>query len=514
MLVVSRNGLVNSQALTPPYRIEEKANAMNRFAVRLSRGGFLSLVATLLVTMTASANDYDLLLRAPESANALILANVEELLRSPLALREKWRDQQGSTERPVVTMAPDIKHLLLLAKVNFAGRFANEWDVALAETTHDVSMALVARAEGGYVDTVEGMQTAYSPRDAFFVSLTPRILGAMFPANRQDLAHWLRGVKERNQPSISPYLKEAVDRSQGGAAPFTMAMDLDNLLTLPQVRARLRKSEALRVENVDREAVARVLTSLKGVKFTVVIDNYFNGKLRVDFGESTVPLSRIAKPLLFEVLDAQGLMHKDFNDWRILVAGKTIALEGRLSLDGLRMITDLIPVPAGTLPTAATGSPGTPASSEPSMAETSKKYFKQLTERLDDLKGKAKDSQVTDRILLLTADRYAQEIDRFPILNVDPDLLDFGSAVSETLRSLRNRTAGAGMNASLRQTNLNYGGYAGGYFYGNDRILDTELIKRQEKISLKVDRTQVWTDVENKTSDMRKKLTLKYKVEF
>jgi hypothetical protein len=375
-------------------------------------------------------------------------------------------------------------------------------------------MPLIARAEGGYVDTVEGMQTAFSPRDACFVSLAPRILGAMFPANRQDLARWLRQVKEREQPAISPYLKEVVDRAQGAAAPFTMAMDLDNLLTLPQVRARLRRSEALRVKDVDREAVARVLTSLKGVKFTVVIDNYFNGKLRIDFGESAAPLSQITKPLLFEVLENQGLMHKDFNDWRILVAGKTIALEGRLSLDGLKMITDLIPVPAATLPTSATGPQGDPASSEPSPAETSQKYFKQLTQRLDDLKAKAKDSQVTDRILLLNADRYAQEIDRLPVLNVDPDLLDFGSAASQTLRSLRNRTAGAGMNASLRQTNLSYGGNYGGYFYGDDRILSTELINRQEKISLKVDRTQVWTDVENKTADLRKKLTLKYKVEF
>src|ERR1700736_1080681 len=118
MHVVSRNGLVSSQTLARPYRIEEKSNAMNRFAIRSTRGGFLSLIACLLVTMTASANDYDLLLRAPESANALILANVEELMRSPLALRDKWHEKQGPTERPVVTMAPDIKHLLLLAKVN------------------------------------------------------------------------------------------------------------------------------------------------------------------------------------------------------------------------------------------------------------------------------------------------------------------------------------------------------------------------------------------------------------
>ena len=65
--------------------------------------------------------------------------------------------------------------------------FRDLWDVALIETTSDVSLPYLAKTEGGYLDTVEGQQVAFSPRNAFFVSFKPTILGVSFPANRQDL---------------------------------------------------------------------------------------------------------------------------------------------------------------------------------------------------------------------------------------------------------------------------------------------------------------------------------------
>jgi hypothetical protein len=466
-----------------------------------------------MIAAPASANDFDLLLRAPDSANALILIDVEQLLMSPLSLREKWKESQVTGQRPAIAFAPDAKGMLLVSKVNWVGQLETVWDTALIEMTHEASIPAIARAEGGYVDKVEGRDTAFSPRDAFMVNVAPRILGVMFPANRQDLARWLKSINERREPQVSPYLREAVARAQGGA-PFVMALDLQNLLTLPQVRERLRTMESLRTPNVDREAVAKVLTSLKGVKFSVMVDNYFNGILKIDFAESTEPLRLIAKPLIFEILDRQGLMMDDFKDWRVVIGANSMSLEGRLSVPGMRTIASLIPVPSETLPTSENPAPAQAAqapSSTSSKADSSRKYFKQITLRLSDLEAKAKDKQNTEKIFRIWADRYADEIDRLPILNVDEELADYGTDVAVTLRSLRNRSYGAGLNAGARQTQLNRGSY---YYGGSDLQLGTTLIKRQEKIGLEADRTQVWTDVENKTAEIRKKMTQKYKVEF
>ena len=97
---------------------------------------------------------------------------------------------------------------MLASKLNFVADFENLWDVALIETTSDVSLPYLAKMEGGYLDKVEGQQVAFSPRNAFFVSFKPTILGVSFPANRQDLGRWLRTVKRRDEPQVSEYLQE------------------------------------------------------------------------------------------------------------------------------------------------------------------------------------------------------------------------------------------------------------------------------------------------------------------
>ena len=92
--------------------------------------------------------------------------------------------------------------------------------------------------EGGYLDTVEGQQVAFSPRNAFFVSFKPTILGVSFPANRQDLGRWLRSVQRRDEPQVSEYLQNAVTLAHG-KDHIVVAFDLGDLLTSRQVRDRL-----------------------------------------------------------------------------------------------------------------------------------------------------------------------------------------------------------------------------------------------------------------------------------
>jgi len=45
----------------------------------------------------ASANHYELLRRVPESANTIILIDVERMLMSPIAMKEAWR-KKGNSE--------------------------------------------------------------------------------------------------------------------------------------------------------------------------------------------------------------------------------------------------------------------------------------------------------------------------------------------------------------------------------------------------------------------------------
>ena len=53
-------------------------------------------VISLLASSQASANYYDLLRRVPESANTIILIDVERMLMSPIAMKKKWREKGNS----------------------------------------------------------------------------------------------------------------------------------------------------------------------------------------------------------------------------------------------------------------------------------------------------------------------------------------------------------------------------------------------------------------------------------
>ena len=112
---------------------------------------------------------------------------------------------------------------------------------------------------------------------------------------------------------------------------------------------RLHRAVSLAGKEVDLNAVTRVLTSLKGVTLSVRATDRLDGNIRVDFRESPSPLKQVAKALLFEVLEDQGMMLEEIKDWAILVEAKAITLKGRLSTSGLRTLTNLIPVPGETL---------------------------------------------------------------------------------------------------------------------------------------------------------------------
>ncbi|HWE35215.1 MAG TPA: hypothetical protein VG406_01485 [Isosphaeraceae bacterium] len=334
----------------------------------------------------------------------------------------------------------------------------------------------------------------------------------MFPANRQELGRWVRSVKQRTEPQVTPYLKDAILGGRG-TAQFALALDLQDLLATPQVRAALRRSPTIAAKKVDIDRVSKVIASLKGVTCSVKADDTLYGTVRVDFGEPTDSLLGIAKPLLLEALENQGVTIPDLRDWRETVSGRSISLQGTLSTKGLRTLMSLVAIPLSTLATgraegsaadSRADSKAAPKDNDSARARRSKMYFDEITSRLDDLRKRSKEK--AERQLRVWGDKYAKEIDRLPILDVDEELVAYGTQVAQVLRNLRNISINATLNAGYRQTNSFYSSW--------DLQVDTKLIQRQEQYTAMASQTQVWTVLENATADMRKKMTLKYHIEF
>jgi hypothetical protein len=496
---------------------------MNNARPRLHYRCLLSALMVLAATGMASANQMELLRRVPDSANTLIMIEVERMLMSPIAMKEKWRDNANNSQGEPLHFPINAERYMLASKVDYVSTFDDVWDAALIETTSDISLPYLSKMEGGYLDTVEGQQVAFSPRNAFLVAFKPRILGLSFPANKQDLGRWLRKVNRRDEPQVSEYLQNAVMVAHG-KDHIVAAFDLGDLFTSRQVREILQRAESLAGKEVDLNALTKLVTSLKGVTFTVQATDRLSGTMRVDFGESPSQFKEIAKAVMFEALEANGMMLDDeIKNWALAVEAKALTLRGRLSRKGLRMLTNLIPFPAETLAISPSTKPGQTgsesagsASTADSQATVSKKYFQHISLLVDTLRADIK-SAGSPKLARRMVDKAALEIDRLPILNVDEDLIGYGAGVSDTFRNMRNMSKYASLDANYRQASAagNQGyGYGGFYGGGTNLSLSTSVMRKQESAVLASNEIAVFTMLEQKTAEIRKKMTLKYKVEF
>jgi hypothetical protein len=491
---------------------------------RLAFRWLLSIFLLLVATEMASANYMELLRRIPDSANTLIMIDVERMLMSPIAMKQKWRDKANSPQGEPIHFPVNAERYMLASKVDYVSNsFEDVWDAALIETTSDISLPYLSKAEGGYLDTLEGQQIAFSPRNAFLVQFKPRILGLSFPANRQDLGRWIRKIQHRDEPQVSDYLRNAVMIAHG-KDHIVAAFDLGDLFTSQQVRARLQRAESLAGKQVDLNALTKLVTSLKGVTFTVQATERLDGTMRVDFGESPSEFKSIAKALMFEALETNGMLLDDgIKDWALAVEAKALTLRGRLSLKGLRMLTNLIPFPAETLDLtgagAKPGQTGSESASAPATADTkataSKTYFQHISLLIDSVRDDIKHAG-SPKLARRMVDKAALEIDRLPVLNVDADVIGYGAGVSETFRNMRNMSKFVNLDAAYRQASMagNQGYGYGGFYGGSNYSMSSSVLRKQESAVLEANELSVFTLLEQKTAEIRKAMTLKYKVEF
>ena len=266
---------------------------------------------------------------------------------------------------------------------------------------------------------------------------------------------------------------------------------------------------------------------MKGVTFTVEATDRLTGTMRVEFGESPSQFKEVAKALMFEALETNGMLLDDeIRNWALGVEAKALTLRGRLSTKGLRMLTNLIPFPAETLALGQAGSThgqngaetAGSASTADSPATVSKKYFEHISLLIDTLRADVNNS-ASAKLARRMIDKAALEIDRLPVLNVDEDLIAYGAGVSETFRNMRNMSKYASLDANYRQAsmagNQGYGyGYGGFYGGGSNVSLGTSVMRKQEAAVLASNELAVFTMLQQKTAEIRKKMTLKYKVEF
>lgn len=479
-----------------------------------ARAGWLLAVGSSLLLGSASAQAGldDLFKRIPESTNGLIVVKVKDLLTSPLGTKQNWAKQQRTNyEEGVTSIPPNTRSVLMATEFDPTSKKSN-WEVYLAEVEQSPSLETLARAEGGKTDSVAGADVVWSPRDVLFTKFNDNVVGAMVPANRQQMGRWLRFAQRNDSSKLSPYLTSAAAIADD-EGQIVMALELQDLLAAPGIRAALTRSKALAGTDADIDAMVKVMMTLKGVTFAVRVTDKIQGKMRIDFGESTEVFAKVAKPLILEVIANQGAEIEDMDSWSAKVDGSAITLFGSLSPKGMRELLSPFKLPTSSLGRSA-DVPSESTRLQDSMAEASQRYYRAVNKLLDDLREKKGKTQGQTAFW---HDQYAQKIDRLPLLNVDEELLKAGAEIAERLRQIAMDMRGAGIaigtqtagmsGASYNTSNWGYTGYTS----GNP---DIARIKAAERGKGWTSKAENWNQIDVIVGSVRKDMTKKYQVEF
>ncbi len=491
-------------------------------AVFKNRSKQLLMVATcflvcVLSSVPARAQFEDLLKRIPSSANAIVVIDVAGVHNSALARKEGWakKHEAAYVERPII-LPPEADKIIIASQLNTANDLGQSWELAVMNMKEPIAMRSIARAEGGYVDTVNGLNAAWTPSNAYFVRMSTSVMGVMYPANRQAVSRWADFGRINTSPVVSSYLKQATKIVRRGGPQIAMAIDLKDITQPHNLEEGLKKSKSLNGNEKKTREIFELISGIQGATFSVKLGSKAEGEMKIDFSSETAGFGTFAKPLVLSALDKFGVYLDDLEKWKYELKGKSIILKGSLSNDGMRRVFSILEIPTTKFSELKDEdvSPGSPEQ----VAKVSLAYFKSVTVLIDDLRKYLKTNRDNHIVYM---ERYARKIDRLPILNVDEDLLNYGSQVAETLRSIALAKRGAGARTGVRNSQVNgmrnytYSNNNYNYSYGSRSTANTKIQNRTEEQAKATGvRFTSWKEIEDATAAIRREMTKRYQVEF
>lgn len=394
----------------------------------------------------------DLMRRLPEDANAVVVVNAAKVFGSPLAKREGWQQKYADAfEATPLILPPTATQCVMGAKFDLDSMLP-EWQAAVMELAIDPTPADVAKRRGGTVDSLAGVDAVWLPNKACVLKFAPRLFGLLVPATRQEVGQWAAESKTPDKTPMSPYLMQAVGYADTVGTEVILAIDLRDAFRLEDIRAAVAKSDVLK--GLPPEQATAIFASLQGVKLGVLVTDKLTGRLQFDFAEDPAPLAKVAKPLMLNLVGKAGAMLDEFNEWEPVVEGRSLALKGELTNDGMRRLFSVLAIDAGAVdrneaedstaapPSTPDGKPAAePPANQPSAeARASLRYFKALSKYVDDAQriGRANSFDQAE----FWIENYARKVENLPRRNVDPELIQYGDYVAQSFRHIVNQANG------------------------------------------------------------------------
>lgn len=436
----------------------------------------------------------DVLASTPGRANSILYVDVPALrgLAAGTVLQTGLSDKLGevriASELSIQSMEP-------------------VWEVGYTTVSGLPDAKSLAASVGGYVDTIAGKSVVWSPKQMYLVPMASDLLGLVRPSDRTIVGQWLR--KEQNG-NAAQYLATQSKQATKFIS-LLLAVDLEDAFSQIAIRHRIDTFESLK--GADLDSIAATIATVKGIRIIVGRNNLDECIISLDFASSPASLLPVAKQFFVEVLDRNDSSIPEASKWVPTVEGNTLAYRGTISAQTIDEIIGIFTLQsqASALP-SSTDKPLPLGNTESVKVAASKAYFDKTSEFIKDVRTRPASS---------TSSRarwngvVARRIDELGTLNVDPDLIAYGAAVSQALR---------GNMLAIQQTNLAYaasgmpaynnyyGNYGDVYSYYDLNDLSRSNVTSKAQGNMTFSATMA--AIEQLESDTRRKLTEKYKVQF
>lgn len=508
----------------------------------------LLVIVTLLCAAEVVRADFpELASRIPEDTNAIVLVDMDKILASPAAERGDWKNKiQNAFEEGITILPPHTKRAILASELDIEFMTTLS-QTELLEVNEATNVTEISKKTGGTIDRIGELAAVRLPHDAYVVHFAKNTFGVMLPANRQAVVGWIREVHNREKPQLSAYLQEAYEYASDLGTPIIMAIDLEHAIAENQIRSRLQEEwkESGFEGKADPLAVVKVLASIRGATLGITLKDKPFGKIKIDFAQDAKALAPIAKQLFLHVLDRRGLAIEEFEDWKYEVKGKTVTLEGHFTSSGLRRVFSTFDRPPSFHTVKAEEPVNTkPLSKEEQMGQATLAYYKSVQKLLKDLKGRKASSggTYTTGSIAQWCTNYGRKINNLPLLNVDPEMIQYGTGVAQTLSQVAQALNGGNIQGGIdarssspvyntySNTNVYGYGYRGGWFGGgivplgetNSVAVIDPLATEAQRANLRANARatsskqarEIFANIDAATADIRAKMVQKYQLEF
>ena len=487
------------------------------------------LVAVILFAYSATSFGQvaELAKYSPADANSLLLMNVSKIKQSKMATSPEFRNNLEKARASGLTPLPTTSQSVMISSLIDVSTWNPNLSVAVFDLNQNVDISAIAQQYNGLMDEVGGKKSVLLPRNAYLIQLGEKSAGVISPANRQVVSRWVNN-SGGSLNNLSPYLQSAVERTK--VSDLVQAFDLEGAIPKLVVAGKVKSSPIFSkssAQEVDQAIV--LLQSLKGLTLEVLFSDKADARLVVDFEAQVAGsvLETQGKAILIEAMSDAGLMIDDLESWSGRADKNRYILQGTLSLNGLRHVLRLVTLPIGNFATESNSGQEKTASAkgndegsntkagveQSQMAYVSQQYFRSVQSVFDEIDKMTKKEDMALSRYAKWFEHWADEIDALPILNVDPELLDYSQKLSTNFRQCSDAVAGVKTQATSRGAQV-WNGVGEYYVWSNDAGNTRNAIRKEEMAKGVTNVRTIFRDLQADNQTIRRAMTSKYNVEF